>query len=439
MKKTARTVGGIAICASISMVLSGCGGPSAGGAPTALTSIPDTDPTATIQVVSHMTLDNDGMQKVIDAFEKEHPTIKVEWKAVPFKDMNSLIDSRISQKSGAMDVYYVDQPRLAALVSRGYLEELTAAFSDQTSEWDKSATEAHTYDGKLWAVPLATSTQLLYYNKDILDKAGLMAPSADPDKRISWEALKSEAAKAQSNGGAKYGFMFGQMDRYYQLEPLFVEAGGGTGISGDDGLTPDFESNGWTKALEYYKSLFADGVSPRGQEEMQDEFYAGNVAFMQDGTWAIDKASKTDFNWGVAASPTFEGTDAKTPTGSWSLGMNPYSDSKEAAAIFMNWMACQDGGQISVYQPAPDLPASKKARERYFTRDVFQTDAGKNAVNLINYELENTAVIRPQTIGYVEFEEVLNRAFADVRNGADPTTSLKNATTQLNTAWAAYK
>ena len=335
------------------------------------------------------------------------------------------------------DSEYEDVP--AALVSRGYLEELTAAFSDQTSEWDKSATEANTYDGKLWAVPLATSTQLLYYNKDILDKAGLMAPSADPDKRISWEALKSEAAKAQSNGGAKYGFMFGQMDRYYQLEPLFVEAGGGTGISGDDGLTPDFESNGWTKALEYYKSLFADGVSPRGQEEMQDEFYAGNVAFMQDGTWAIDKASKTDFNWGVAASPTFEGTDAKTPTGSWSLGMNPYSDSKEAAAIFMNWMACQDGGQISVYQPAPDLPASKKARERYFTRDVFQTDAGKNAVNLINYELENTAVIRPQTIGYVEFEEVLNRAFADVRNGADPTTSLKNATTQLNTAWAAYK
>ena len=60
-------------------------------------------------------------------------------------------------------------------------------------------------------------------------------------------------------------------------------------------------------------------------------------------------------------------------------------------------------------------------------------------MNLINYELENTAVIRPQTIGYVEFEEVLNRAFADVRNGADPTTSLKNATTQLNTAWAAYK
>ena len=44
MKKTARIVGGIAICASISMVLSGCGGPSAGGAPTALTSIPDTDP-----------------------------------------------------------------------------------------------------------------------------------------------------------------------------------------------------------------------------------------------------------------------------------------------------------------------------------------------------------------------------------------------------------
>ncbi|MFC7579918.1 ABC transporter substrate-binding protein [Schaalia naturae] len=442
MYRLARHATPVAAVAALGLALTGCssgGGQSDAESSSSDWSIPTSDPTATIQVLSILSLDSDGMQDVVDAFEKDHPSITLEWETVPFSDLNSVVDSRVSQKNGSVDVYWADQPRIASLASRGYLEDLTGPFEASSETWDTTSKDASSYDGKLWAVPIATSSQLLFYNKDLLDAAGVEAPSADPAQRITWEQLSSDAAKVQKDGGAKWGFMFGQFDRYYQIQPLLMEMGGSTGVTGDDGLTGDVTSDAWVQALDWYKSIFDDGIAPRGEEEMQDEFIAGNTAYIEQGTWLIDSLADVPFNWGVAANPTFEGKDAVTPTGSWSLGMSPYSDQKEASAIFMDWMSSTDGGQYSVYRPSPELPATQEGRDTYFARDVFATEAGKDAKNIIDYELANTAVPRPSTIGYVEFEEVLNRAFADVRNGTDPKSALDNAATQLDSAWAVYK
>jgi multiple sugar transport system substrate-binding protein len=43
-------------------------------------------------------------------------------------------------------------------------------------------------------------------------------------------------------------------------------------------------------------------------------------------------------------------------------------------------------------------------------------------------------VSRPRSIGYVAFEEVMNRAFSDIRNGADVRSTLEQAQNQLTSA-----
>lgn len=88
---------------------------------------------------------------------------------------------------------------------------------------------------------------------------------------------------------------------------------------------------------------------------------------------------------------------------------------------------------------APEVPATAEAREKYFGREIFDSEVGVQAREIIDYELANTAVARPSTIGYVEFEEIVNRAFADVRNGSDPATALNSAQEQLESAWKAYR
>jgi multiple sugar transport system substrate-binding protein len=48
-------------------------------------------------------------------------------------------------------------------------------------------------------------------------------------------------------------------------------------------------------------------------------------------------------------------------------------------------------------------------------------------------------VSRPVSVGYVDFESVMNKAFADIRNGTDAATRLQQATGELDRALAKYR
>lgn len=99
----------------------------------------------------------------------------------------------------------------------------------------------------------------------------------------------------------------------------------------------------------------------------------------------------------------------------------------------------QRHGQAVLNRPDPELPASPEAKEAYFARDLFASEEGIKAAEIIDYETSTTAFPRLSTVGYVEFEEIIGRAFSDVRNGADARAALEAASTELETAWASYK
>jgi ABC-type glycerol-3-phosphate transport system substrate-binding protein len=440
-----RVVAGLAAATASALLLTACsggdddggGGQSAGGSGW---SVPSTDPTATIKVLSILDLKTANMQSVIDAFQKAHPTIKIVYQSVPFDNLNSTLDARIANKGGDPDVYWADQPRISALAARGEAEDLTSAFASYKDKFDPTAYDAGVYQDKLWALPIANSTQLLYYNKALLKKAGLPLPPGSTDQRMTWEQLTKDAAKAKA-AGAQHGLLFGQFDRYYQLEPLPVQLGGSVGAKGDKNLTPDFTSEQWVRAFTWYGSLFKQGIAPRGMksEESDPAFVAGRSAYTVEGPWLIPQLGESKVDWGVAPQPVFEGGKPVTPTGSWSLGMNPFSKQKEAAAIFMKWMSIDEGSGYIKYRSDPELAATPEGKKIYFEKSVFSSPEGKKAATIIDYETANTAVNRVQTIGYIEFETILNQAFADIRNGADPKTSLDNASAQLTTAWKKYQ
>jgi multiple sugar transport system substrate-binding protein len=136
----------LAAAAAGALLLTGCssGGGDSGGSTSGSAgwSLPSTDPTATIKVVSILDLKTAHMQSVIDAFEKAHPTIKVDYQSVPFDNLNSTLDARIANKGGDPDVYWADQPRISALAARGEAEDLTKAFSADKSKFDPTAYDA---------------------------------------------------------------------------------------------------------------------------------------------------------------------------------------------------------------------------------------------------------------------------------------------------------
>lgn len=378
---------------------------------------------------------------MLDAFAEAYPSITVDFESVPFDQLNSVLEARISAKDGNPDVYWADMPRMAALAARGYTVDLTEKFEPYRDAWDEASYEGASAEGRLHGVPIANSTQLLFYNKALLDTAGVEYPSADPESRITWEQI-TEDAQAAVDAGAPNGLVFGQVDRYYQLQPLPMSLGGSAGATGEDNLTPDITSDPWVESMEWYRSIFEAGIAPRGVAAEQNDpaFLAGNTAYQVQGPWLLPEVQTSDVNWGVALHPYFEGGEPVTPTGSWALSMNPFSDEKEAAAIFMKWMSVDEGSGYTTYSPPRSSRRTSRARRRTTSVRLFtSSEEDEKAATIIDFETYNTAENRLATVGYVEFEEILGRAFADIRNGADPAATLENASTELETVWAPYK
>lgn len=374
----------------------------------------------------------------IASFEKANPDINIEEQKVPFDDLNSTVLARVGEKDTSIDLIHVDEPRIASLASRGLLMDLSSLQSDAEAAVPQTALDVTTYDGKLYALPQWTSSQLLYYNIDLLTKAGLPAPSADPASPMTWEDVVSQGASAQA-AGAKYGFTFDQVDRYYQLQPLAEGLDGGSGLKGDANLEPDLTNAGWTKALEWYGSTFESGVSPRGisAEQTPDLFNTGQVAFFAGGPW--NASNFTDVNYGVAPFPKFADGAEKTSTDSWSVGVSPFTEHAEASKKFASYITLDKAGAVESSERG-NIPVQNDAFSAY--QDYLNTQSpeqGESIGSILTNNLATNTVSRPKSIGYVDFETTMNSMFSDIRNGSDPAQSAKTATDELTRSLGKYK
>jgi multiple sugar transport system substrate-binding protein len=426
-----RVVSGLTVLAAAALTLSACGGggSSSGGGGKGSAS------TATLTFVNAQ--DPGTFDKVIAGFRKANPGIKIKLQTVPFDTLNSTVQSRIGGKDASIDLYEVDEPRLAAFASSGYLLDLSDMRKPAAGKIDPKALQATEYQGKQYALPRWTSTQLLYFNKALLTRAHVPAPSSDPTKPITWEQLTAEAKKAQSAGGARWGFTFEQVDRYYQLQPLPESAGGGSGVTGPKKLTPDVTNQGWVKAFTWYASTFKSGISPRGVAPEQTEplFASGKTAFFAGGPWnapLLDKAK--GLNYGVAPFPMFAGGKDVSSTGSWSVGISPFSKNQAAAKKFLAYMTIDPEGALLA--SSRNIPVQKAAFDKYLTQMQGQGPRGAQLAAIIRNELAHNAVARPTTVGYVDFETIMNKAFADIRNGSNPAVRLQQASAELKRAFA---
>ncbi|GAA1846411.1 sugar ABC transporter substrate-binding protein [Agromyces salentinus] len=376
---------------------------------------------------------------LIDAFEEENPEITVTYQNVPFDQYNNVLQQRIGGKDAGVDVYLADAGAIGSLATKGFLTDLSE-YRDQVEESSLPATvEGNMFDGKLWALPMWTSLQYLYYNKSLLDAAGIAHPSIESDDRATWEDLTTDAKSAQA-AGAEWGLLFDQTDRYYQLQALPESKGGGSGATGDDLLTADVTNDGWIESMKWYGSLFEDGVAPRGVEtdQMVQLFAGGKAAYFVGGPWSLTPILEADskVDYGIAPNPMFDGGTPAMPTGSWNIAISPATDALEASKKFIEFASLDAEGNAISAQEVIIPPTNVDSFSDYITKmdgqDAPNTD-GMGELTLS--ELEDSAVNRPNTPGFTQMQDVLGRAFSDIRNGGDVEETLQKAQDELQGLW----
>ncbi len=403
-------------------------------------------PVTTITWLSQGVGDNawEGRTKPILERYEALTGVKVVGEFYSFDDLFDVIEVKIASGSTDYDVISVDVPMVAAYATRGYISPMDAYFTDEEkSEFIDSAVAAGSWQGTFYAPPMNTSTQCLWYNKDLLAQAGVEMPDSSTTDRLTWDEVVDMANKVldvvnpDRNNGI-FGLDWQQASRVYQMNAIPNSLGGAN--IGDDGFTVDgvINNDAWVTALTWYQNLVNTGVSSQGitADEMSNYFASGKLVFLVGGTWTASTVEGLGFsNYGYVAMPTFAGheDEVATPTGSWHFGVNAASTKQDAAADFIKFMTIGEGNDMWL-EINGDVPARKAKLD-----DIINDPSAPGYLKIGAFEAANTSVPRALTPGYSEYSTILNATWEDVRNGADVKTSLDDAVQQINSAMAKYK
>ena len=365
------------------LILSACtavpAAPAGSAGDTAASPAAESDAGGETTTITWLTLTWDGVEDVIAVFEAENPDINVEAEMVPFNALFEQIQVRFGANSPEPDVISVDVPLVAGYGLRGWLLPLDDVFTDaERADWLEAALEAGSYQGELLAAPVSTSTQLLFYNADLFEQAGITPPGEDERWTMQYIAEIAPQLTLDEDGDGVtdvWGFTWEQTNRIYQLQPMPVGLGGQA--IGEDGLTVDgvINSQPWIDAFTYYSDMFTTlkAAPPDDTVPASDLFAAGKLAMYIAGPWNINSLIRADvdFNWGVSRHPYFEGGEIVTPTGSWHIGVNKNTENLDAATRFVHWISTGKGAETWWRMGSGDLPAQKSVLELFATDPEF--------------------------------------------------------------------
>lgn len=380
------------------------------------------------------------------AFEAAHPDIDLVVENIGFNDLFQQIQIRLGAGSDTPDVLAVDVPLVASYGFRDWLLPLEDVFTEEEkADWLEAALAAGTYEGHLLAAPISTSTQLLFYNKDLFEKAGLTPPGQDD--RLTYEQIAEMAPQLtfDENGDGTpeiWGFVWEQLNRIYQLQAM-EESLGGDAI-GPDGLTVDgvINSQPWIDAYTYYWKVFNEWkVAPQGDVFWPpDIFETGNLAMFVGGPWDIRRFAESElpFEWGVSRHPYFESGEVVTPTGSWHIGVNKNSEVQDAAIEFVKWISTGEGAETWWRKGSGDFPAQQSLLAKFQTDPEFAEDP-LAFLKVAADEATVNPVPRPVSPGYLEYEQILQDTFQDIRNGTMPEEALNTAVDRITREMRKYQ
>ncbi|HLO99147.1 MAG TPA: sugar ABC transporter substrate-binding protein, partial [Fimbriimonas sp.] len=158
-------------------------------------------------------------------------------------------------------------------------------------------------DGKLYAIPRDFTPMVMYYNKDIFDKANVPYPR----NGWSFDEFKHTAKKLSTNG--KSGFV---LTTWMPGWVMWLWNNNGTVLS-PDGTKADghLDSEQNEQTLTFLKSLVDEGIAPRLSEVAAtgvDPFANGDAAMAVSGHWALlgyKSAKKVNLDrLGIVSMPT---------------------------------------------------------------------------------------------------------------------------------------
>lgn len=354
-------------------------------------------------------------EPLIKAYEAKNPNVKIEMLDLGSADFMTMLQTQLSGGDSSIDVVTIkDIPGYNNLVKRNLLMNLNDKIKSEKVDLSLygGTTDQISVDSKLYGIPFRSDFWVVFYNKDVFDKAGV----AYPDNDMTFAEYDALARKMTSGTGAAkvYGAHYHTWRSAVQL--FGILDGKNTIVDGTyNFLKPYYEmvlNQQKDGIVQNYATLKTSSTHYSGV------FYNNSVAMMNMGSWfiatlinQIDQGKTEVKNWGMVKYPHAEGIPAGTTLGTiTSLGVSNASKKKDAAFDFVKFVTGPEGAQIIA--KTGTIPAIKDAEvakiiasKPGFPSDPASTEALQVAKTYLEMPLHEKAG---------EIEVVLNQVHDEI-------------------------
>ncbi len=158
------------------------------------------------------------------------------------------------------------------------------------------------------AIPCGISTQVMYYNKDILKAAGV--DMTNPPK--TWAEFYDVLGKVMEKGntsGAEGFKAFDTNDEAWLFKSMLMQNGCEIVVQGEDGkIQPVYNNEAALEVTDFWYSLVTSGIMAAGEHDnAENRFLSGNCAFIAATSNRISRwRGATEFELGAIEMPFFK-------------------------------------------------------------------------------------------------------------------------------------
>jgi len=257
------------------------------------------------------------MKAMIQKFNAENPDIQIdattlEWGTPYYTKVQT--STAVGQGPDVMTYHLSRFPLgVASGVLRPYTDEELKSVGLSADDFFPTDWKAAHIGGKLYGIPLDIHSIILYYNKDLLKKAGLLGADGLPkglDGLANFNAALEKLGKV-----TQYGLSFATADisgaTNWRIFYTLLNQQGGVFMHDGKVLDGDNLAKAQT-ATETMANWVAKGWAPKGTEYPASIalFTSGKAAMHINGVWEVPtmvdlaKNHKLGFDWGAVQIPT---------------------------------------------------------------------------------------------------------------------------------------
>ena len=300
------------------------------------------------------------------------------------------------------------------LARAGLLTEITddmlALVGLSPADFNSTAWETQKVDGKSYAIPLDTHPFVLYYNRDVCDKAGLLNSDGSL-KEIKgtegWEQALQAAKGVTGAYGASVATVSELATPWRWFQSLYSQRDGNTPWLAEGGEKLTYNRELTLDTMHWMQKLTTSGLMPTTTDYAgsQTLMFTGQAGFYLQGEWEITTAQSIEgLDFGMVPVPTIYDKQAEqADSHTFILPKMERSDDQVLRAMtFIKSMLDQsltwaEGGHIPTYLPTfasaeyknlqPQASYSAAADTVVYDAEVWYSGSGSTFENTIGAQI----------------------------------------------------